>query len=118
VIGARHMEHAGTTEGGETVGRSLCGSQLSPGGRSTEMIGDRRPDTNRRFSSRASARTCCQRPKRGDSGGRGPPVAAPGTGNRHVDLRCFLWPGQALVTEFQDLLCGGQGEMPDCRDAL
>ena len=32
-IGARHMEHAGPTEGGETVGRSSCGSQLSPGGR-------------------------------------------------------------------------------------
>jgi hypothetical protein len=25
----------------------------------------------------------------------GPPVAAPGTGNRHIDLPCYLIPGQA-----------------------
>jgi hypothetical protein len=35
----------------------------------------------------------------------GPPVAAPGTGNRHIDLLCYLWPGQALVPELHDLLC-------------
>ena len=39
-IGARHMQHAGTTEGGETVGGSSGGGELSPGGRSTEMISD------------------------------------------------------------------------------
>ena len=69
-IRTRHVEHAGPTEGGETVGRSSGGSQLSPGGRSAEMISDGRSDANARFLSSASARTCCQRPKRGDFGGR------------------------------------------------
>jgi hypothetical protein len=47
-IGARHMEHAGMTEGGETMGGSSCGSQLSPGGCSTEMISDGRSNANRK----------------------------------------------------------------------
>ena len=47
-IRTRHMEHAGTTESGETMGRSSCSSQLSPAGCSTEMINDGRPDTNRK----------------------------------------------------------------------
>jgi hypothetical protein len=34
-------------------------------------------------------------------------VAAPGTGNRHVDLFRHVIPGQALVTQLQDLLGGG-----------
>ena len=36
-----------------------------------------------------------------------PPVAAPGTGNGHIDLLGHLAPGQALVTQLQDLLGGG-----------
>ena len=28
----------------------------------------------------------------------GPPVAAPDTGDRHIDLFCHVAPGQALVT--------------------
>jgi len=31
-IGARYMDHLGTTEGGETVGGSSSGGQLSPVG--------------------------------------------------------------------------------------
>jgi hypothetical protein len=42
------MEHAGMTEGGETMGGSSCGSQLSPGGCSTEMISDGRSNANRK----------------------------------------------------------------------
>ena len=68
-IGARHVKHASTTEGGDTVGGLSCGSQLSPGRGSAEMISDRRSDANSEFWSRASARTCCQRPKRGNLGG-------------------------------------------------
>jgi hypothetical protein len=30
-LGARHMEHAGPTEGGETVGSSSGGGEFSPG---------------------------------------------------------------------------------------
>jgi hypothetical protein len=42
----RHVEDTGTTEGGETVGGSSCGSQLSPGKGSTEMISNGCPDAN------------------------------------------------------------------------
>jgi hypothetical protein len=41
------VQHAGTTEGGETVGGSANGSQLSPSGRSAEMISNGRSDTDR-----------------------------------------------------------------------
>jgi hypothetical protein len=34
----------------------------------------------------------------------GPPVAAPSTRNRHVDLPGHLVPGQAVVPELKDLL--------------
>jgi hypothetical protein len=44
-IGARHMEHAGTTDSSKTMGGPSCGSQLSTGGRSAEMISDGRSDT-------------------------------------------------------------------------
>jgi hypothetical protein len=37
----------------------------------------------------------------------GRPIAAPDTGNGHIDLFGYLIPGQALVTQFQDLFCGG-----------
>jgi hypothetical protein len=37
----------------------------------------------------------------------GPPVAAPGTRNRHIDLFCHLSPDQALITKRQNLICGG-----------
>jgi hypothetical protein len=29
----------------------------------------------------------------------GPPVAAPGAGNSHIDSFCHIWPGQALATQ-------------------
>ena len=35
------------------------------------------------------------------------PVSAPGTGNCHIDLLCYLIPGQALITQLHDLLSGG-----------
>jgi len=37
----------------------------------------------------------------------GPPVAAPGAGDRHTDLLCDLNPGQALITQLKDPLSGG-----------
>jgi hypothetical protein len=45
-IGARHMKHAGATEGGEAVGGSSGSSQLRPGGGSAEMISDGCSDTD------------------------------------------------------------------------
>ena len=59
-----------------------------------------------RFWSRASARTCCQRPNvealTAEHCG-----SAEGTGNRHIDPFCYLSPGQASITKVQDLLGGG-----------
>jgi hypothetical protein len=43
------MEHAGTTERAETVGRSSCGGQLSSGRRSPKMISDGCTDANGKF---------------------------------------------------------------------
>jgi hypothetical protein len=34
----------------------------------------------------------------------GPSMAAPGTGNRHIDLFCHLIPHQPLVTQLHDLI--------------
>ena len=106
-IGARHVEHAGTTEGGETVGGSSCGSQLSPGGGSAEMISDGCSDANRKVLVKGVGENLLPTAQAWGLWRPGPPVAAPGTGNRHIDLLCYLRPGQALVTQLKDLLCGG-----------
>jgi hypothetical protein len=37
----------------------------------------------------------------------GSPVAAPGTGNRHINLFGHLGPGQSLIAQLEDLLGGG-----------
>ena len=47
-IGARHVEHAGPTEGDETVGGSSGSGEFGPGGGSTEMISDRCTDPDRK----------------------------------------------------------------------
>ena len=106
-IGARHVKHTGTTEGGETVGGSSCGSELSPGGGSTEMISDGCTDANRKVLVKGVGENLLPTAQAWGLWRPGPPVAAPGTGNRHIDLLCHLIPGQALVTKLQDLLCGG-----------
>ena len=106
-IGARHMQHAGTTESGETVGGSSGSSQLSPGGGSTEMISDGCTDANRKVLVKRVGEHLLPTAQAWGLWRPGPPVAAPGTGNRHIDLFCHLIPGQALVTQLQDLLRGG-----------
>jgi hypothetical protein len=106
-IPARHVKHAGTTEGGETVGGSSCGSQLGTGGRAAEMISDRCSDANRQVLIKGVGENLLPTAQAGGLWRPGPPVAAPSTQNRHIDLRGHLIPGQALVTQLQDLLCGG-----------
>jgi hypothetical protein len=101
------VKHAGTTEGGETVGCSSCGSQLSPGGGSTEMISNRRSDANGKVLVKRIGEHPLPTTQAWGLWRPGPPVAAPSPGNRHIDLFCDLIPGQALVTQLQDLLCGG-----------
>ena len=101
------MKHAGTTEGGETVGGSSGGSQLSPGGGSAEMISDGCTDANRKVLVKRVGENLLPTAQAWGLWRPGPPVAAPRTGNSHIDLFCHLIPGQALITKLQDLLCGG-----------
>jgi hypothetical protein len=104
-IGARHMEHTGMTESSKTVGGSSCGSQLSPGGRSIEMISDRRSDTNRKVLIKRVGKHLLPTAQAWGLRQKGPAVAAPRTGHGHIDPFCYLIPGQALVPQLQDLLC-------------
>jgi hypothetical protein len=96
-IGTRYMQDAGTTERGKAVGGPSCSGELSSGGGSTEMISDGRPDAKCKVLIKcvgehllptAQSRRLC-RP--------GSPVAAPGTGRRHIDPFGHLIPGRALV---------------------
>jgi hypothetical protein len=105
-ISTRHVKHAGTAGRCETVGGSSSSGQLRPGGRSTEMISDGCTDANRKVLVKGVGQNLLPTAQAWRLGRPGLPVAAPGTGNSHADLLCYFWPGQALVTEFQDLLCG------------
>jgi hypothetical protein len=89
-IRAGHVQHLGTTEGGETVGASSGGVELSPGRSSTEMISDRRPDTNRKVLVKGVAENLLPTAQAWGPWRPGPPLAAPGAGNRHIDLLCDL----------------------------
>jgi hypothetical protein len=107
-IGARHVKHVGTTEGGETVGGSSCGGELSTCGGSTEMISDGRSDADRKMLINCIGENLLPSAQAWKLRRPGPPVAAPGTGNSHADLLCYLIPGQASVTQLPDPLCGGR----------
>jgi hypothetical protein len=48
-IGARHVKHAGTTQGGETMGGSSGSSEFSRGRGPSEMISDGGSHTNRKI---------------------------------------------------------------------
>ena len=89
------------------MGGSSCGSQLSPGGGSTKVISDGCSYANRKVLLKRVGENLLPTAQAWGLWRPGPPVAAPHTGNRHVDLSCDLGPGQALVTELQDLLRGG-----------
>jgi hypothetical protein len=105
---ARHVEHAGTTEGCETVGGSSCGGELSPCRGPSEMISDCRSDTNGEVLVKRVGEHLLQTAQPLGLGRPGSAVAAPGTGDRHIDLLRYLRPGQALVTKLQDLLRGSR----------
>jgi len=95
------------TIAGETVGGSSCGGQLSPGGRTTEMISDGRSDANGKVLIKGVGQHLLP-----SAGGVEAWAAVRfGSGSRHrkpsFDLLGNLIPGQALVAQLQDLLCGG-----------
>jgi hypothetical protein len=69
------------------------------------MISDRRPDTNRKVLVKGVNKSLLPTAQAWRLRRPGPPVAAPCAGNRHIDLFCYLWPGQALVTQLQDPFC-------------
>jgi hypothetical protein len=117
LIGARYMEHAGPTEGGQAVGGSSCGGELSPGGGTAEMISDRRPDSNREVLVKGANKNLLPTAQAWRLRRPGPPVAAPCAGNRHIDLFGHLIPRQALVPELKDLLCGRKDVRRDHHDA-
>jgi hypothetical protein len=94
------------TKGGETVGRSSGSSQLNPGRGSAEMIGNGRSDADRKMLIKRVGQHLLPTAQARGLGWPGPPIAAPYTGNRHIDLFGHLTPGQALITQFHDLLCG------------
>jgi hypothetical protein len=106
-ISTWHVIHAGAAEGRETVSGSSCSCEFSPGGCAAEMISDGCTDANGKVLVECvgenllpTAQTWRPRP--------GSTVAAPGTRNRHTDLLCHRRPGQALVAQLQDLLCGSR----------
>ena len=101
------MEHAGTTEGGETAGGSSRGGELSPGGGSAEMISDGCPYANRKVLVKGVGEYLLPTAQAWGLWWPGPPVAAPCTRDSHIDLFCHLIPCEALITKLQDLLCGG-----------
>jgi hypothetical protein len=103
-IGAWHMQYAGPTGGGETVCGSSSSVQLSPGRGSTEMINDRRPDTNRKILVKGVGENLLPPAQALWLWWPGPAVAAPDTGNSHIDLVCYLTPSQALVTQLGYLI--------------
>ena len=77
------------------------------------MISDGRFDANREVLVKGVGENLLPTAQAWGLGRPGPPVAAPGAGDRHIDLLCYLWPGQALVTKIHDLLCrGGMSRRP------
>jgi hypothetical protein len=71
------------------------------------MINDGRSDHNRKVLVESVGKNLLPTAKPWRPWQPGPLVAAPGTGNGHVDPFCHLIPGQALVTQLQYLLCRG-----------
>jgi hypothetical protein len=72
------------------------------------MISDRRPDTNRKVLIKGVGENLLPTAQSGRLWRPGLSVAAPCTGNGHIDLFCHLIPAQALLTQLEDLLCGGR----------
>ena len=91
----------------KAVGGSSSSSQLSPGGSSTEMISNGCPDPNRTVLVKGVGENLLPTAQPWRLWRPGLPVATPGAGDSHVDLFGYLGPGQALVTQLHDQLCGG-----------
>jgi hypothetical protein len=106
-IGAGHMEDAGTTLRGVTVGGSSRGVELSSAGGSSEMIGDGCTDANCKVLVESVSKDLLPSAQPRRLRRLSPSVAAPSAGDSHPYLFCHLIPGESLVAQLQDLLCGG-----------
>jgi len=85
--------------GAEMLGYSV--DQLSRGGRSAEMISDGCTNANRKVLVQGVGDHLLPTAQAWRLRRSGPPIAAPCTGNRHIDLFGHLGPGQALVTQLE-----------------
>jgi hypothetical protein len=90
------------------MGGSSSSSEFSSSGDSTEMISNGCPDTNRKVLVKGVGENLLPTAQGSGFWWLSPPVAAPGTRNRHIDLFCHLTPGQASVTKLHDPI-GGRG---------
>ena len=106
-FGARHVQHLGTTDVGETVGGSSCGVELSPSRRSSEMISDGRSDTNSKVLVKGVGEHLLPTAQAWGRRLMCSPVATPRTRTSHTHLFCDFGPVQALGAKFHDLIGGG-----------
>jgi hypothetical protein len=106
-IGAWHVQRAGMTQRGQAVGGSSYSRQLSPGGYSAEVISNGCSNAKGKGLVQRVCEHLLPAAQAWWLRRSGPPVPAPGTRNRHIDLFYYLIPGQALVAQLQDLIGGG-----------
>jgi hypothetical protein len=84
-----------------------CGGELSSSGRSAEVISDRCTDTNGKVLIKMHRKEPAANDPAVGALVAEPFETAPGTRNRHIVLFGHLIPGEALVAQLQDLMCGG-----------
>jgi hypothetical protein len=99
------VKDPGVAKTSETIGRSPGSCEFGSGGDATEMINDGSPDTNGKVLVEGVGEHLLPTAQAWGVGLLRPSVAAPGTGDGHIDL---FWPpdsSYASVTKLQDLLC-------------
>jgi hypothetical protein len=88
------------------VGGPSGSGELSTSRGSTQMIGDGCSNTNVKVLVKCVGENLLPTAQAWGLRRLSPPVAAPRAGNRHADLLCYLWPGQALITKLHYQLRG------------
>jgi hypothetical protein len=106
-IGAWQVQHAGTTLRGQTVGGSSCSGQFGPGRAPAEMISDGCAYANGEVLIKGVGEHLLPTAQSCAVWWLSLTVAAPGTRASHAYVFCDLRPGQASVTQLQDLIGGG-----------
>jgi hypothetical protein len=86
------------------MGGSSGSGELGSGGGSTEMISDGCTDANGKVLVQRVGEHLLPTAQAWGLSRPGPSVAAPCTGNGHIELFCYIIPGQAFVAKLQGLL--------------